>query len=67
MGGNMFEIEKKLEDFQKNHVMISEKDFDKMSYQETLVRIADEISISQSYVNLLSAKGKQMVKKVVIE
>lgn len=30
----MFEIEKKLEDFQKNHVMISEKDFDKMSYQE---------------------------------
>ena len=35
--------------------------------QETLVRIADEISISQSYVNLLSAKGKQMMKKVVIE
>ena len=30
----MFETEKKLEDFQKNHVMISEKDFDKMSYQE---------------------------------
>lgn len=35
--------------------------------QETLVRIADELSISCSYVNMLSAKGKQMVKKVVIE
>jgi len=30
----MFESEKKLEGFQNNHVMISEKDFDKMSYQE---------------------------------
>lgn len=35
--------------------------------QETLVIIADEISISYSYVNLLSAKGKDMLKKVVIE
>lgn len=30
----MVETEKKLEDFKKNHFMISEKDFDKMSYQE---------------------------------
>lgn len=32
--GNMFETEKKLEDFMRNNVMVTEADFDKMSYQE---------------------------------
>ncbi len=30
----MFETDKKLEDFIRNNVMVTEADFDKMSYQE---------------------------------
>lgn len=35
--------------------------------QKTLLEVSKEISLSYGYTKMLSSKGKQMVKKVVIE
>lgn len=35
--------------------------------QKSLLEVSKEISLSYGYTKMLSAKGKQMVKKVVIE
>ena len=35
--------------------------------QKSLLEVSKEISLSYGYTNMLSSKGKQMVKKVVIE
>ena len=70
----MFETEKKLEDFQKNHVMISEKDFDKMSYQERCQlyndhpeeyrRVIHKGTTPQKKIEELSSKWGAQIDKV---